>query len=419
MNLSKSRTKIALFPIFFMFFLSLDLNAQSILNKVVFSLDEKLPLKNAHILTSDTIVFTNSNGVFRLNFANYIEVFHIGYESKRFHNVDDIPDTILLVSKINILEEITINAERSIREIEKEPKYWIKNFEVFYDHLVVLKKTHFRGRSKLSLHDLEGKYLNEFNFEFKIRDIGINCIGQLFIKYNYGYLIIFVSNGKLIEGPKYTESKFEQIFENCVLYRDKQWIYQFERYNGLERNIVSIKENRDSLLKKISVPQLLRLRENYRNEIAYGAQVGTMTITDPGLNSKIREMQATSSFLDKVLLRAHHKNSFALMKDGILIANTIFDSLHYYTHEIIEKKVKIKKKDYIFNDTDRSRAFIFQVTKLKEYTLCEIDERLDFQKLLTFKEHVNKIRVCGNKVFYLIRDNTRSSVKTKIYYETI
>ena len=395
------------------------MNAQSITNKVVFSLDEDIPLKDAHILTSDTIVFTNSNGGFKLNFASYIEVFHIGYESKRFDNIDDIPDTILLVSKINTLEEVTINAERSIKEIEKEPKYWIKDFEVIYDHLVVLKKTHFRGRPKLSLHDLEGNYLSEFNYEGSIKEIGINCIGQLFIRHKYGYLIFFVSDGKLIEGPKYTRRKFEQIFKNCVLYQDKQWIYEFERYNGLERNIVSIRENRDSLIKKISLPQLLRIRENYKNEIAYGTQAETMTITDPGLNRKIREMQANSSFLDKVLLRAHRRNSFALMKDGILIANTIFDSLHYYTHEIIEKKVKIKKKDYIFNDTNKYRAYFFQSVGLKECTLSEISERLEFQKLLTIEERVKKVRVCGNKVFYLIQDYTNSSVKTKIYYETI
>ncbi|MEM9547583.1 MAG: hypothetical protein AAGA77_16505 [Bacteroidota bacterium] len=418
-----NRSKAPLITIFLlmhcMLFYSSGVNAQNVVEKVVYSLEENSPLENAHILTSDTVVFTTPNGRFKLNFDEYLEIFHIGYQSVRFERMDEIPDTIWMIRRNNTLDEITIRAERVIEEIEKEPKYWIKNFEVIYDHLVVLKKTHLRGNTKLSLYDLEGNYLNAFFFDHKIQDIIINCIGQLLVKYKNGYVVVFVSDGKIIKGPKYSRKTFRQVFGNCVLYHDKQWIYEFQRYNGLEKSIVSIKENKDSLLKKISLPQLIELKNNYREEIAYGSNVGTITTNDPSINRRIRRAQSTGDFLDKVLLKVHEKNSFAIMNEGILIANAVLDSLHLYTDEIVEKKVSITKWDKIFNDTNTERAFFLQYNGMKDYVLNVIKEDLNFKKVLTINEHVLKVRVCGNKVYYLVRDDRTNSVIPRIYFETI
>lgn len=401
-------------------FFSIRISAQdTVIGKVIYSVHDNMPLENVHILTSDTAIFTNTNGAFRLNFKEYLEIFHIGYESLRFDHLNEIPDTIWLNRKVNTLEEVTISSKRKIRKLEKEPKYWVKNFELVYNHLVVFKKAYLRGHTKLALYDLDGNYLSEIDFKYKIEDVIVNCIGQLAIKYKYGYFIFYVSNGKIIKGPKYSIKKFEQIFEDCVLFHDGQWIYEFERFNGLERNIVGIKNYKDTLLKKITLPQLMTLKEEYAGQISYGAEVGNITTNNYLINKRIRKAQVTGDFLDRILFRVHKKNSFAVMKNGILIASTMLDSLHYVTNEVVEKQFSLNKRDKVFNDIDKSKTYLLQRNSMKEYVLSEINEALNIQKLLTIKERILKVRIHGNKVFYLVQDDRRNSVKIYLYFERI
>jgi len=412
--------KPTLYLFIFIVFFSIRIDAQNpTLGIVVCSNQDKLPLENVHVLTSDTAVLTNTNGVFRLRFKEYLEIFHIGYENLRFDQLNDIPDTIWLNRKVNIIEEVTISSKREVRKLEKEPKYWVKNFELVYNHLIVFKKSYIGGHTKLALYDLDGNFLNEVDFEHDIEDVIVNCIDQLVIKYRFGYYIYFVSDGKIIKGPKYSIKKYEQIFDKCVLFHDGQWIYEFERYNGLERNIVGFKGKKDTLLKAITLTQLLELRKEYFGLIAYGEEVGTITTNNYDNNQSIRSIQENSDFLSQVVYKAHQKNSFAAMKNGILIANAEHDSLHYMANEVVEKQFEINKRDKIFNDIDKSKTYFLQRNSMKDYVLSEISEELKIQKLLTIKERILKIRIKGKKVFYLVQDDRKKSVKLYLYFERI
>jgi len=400
-------------------FITLKSNAQNTLNGVVYSVDDKTPLENVHLLTSDTAVLTKANGYFNVKFDGYLEVFHIGYESVRFRAIDQIPDTIWLTRKNNILEEVVIRSKREVQKLEKESKYWLKDFEVAYDHLIVFKKSYLGSRNKLSLYDLDGKWLDDLPIEFEIQDLVMNCIGQLFVKYKFGYEMVFVVDGQLVKGTKYKSKKFDQIYGKCVLYYDGQWIYEFERYKGLERNIVRVKEHRDTLLKKIVLSEMLILKNRYQGVVSFGQGVSAMQTDDSDVSRAIRRSQRASDFLDNVVLKANETNSFAVLKGGLLIANAELDSLHYFSSEVFEKPFTLNKGDQIFNDIDKSRTFLLQKLSRTEYELHHMDNLLATQKILTLKKDIRKLRVHDNKVFYLFQDDSQNSVKINLHFESI
>ncbi len=413
------KSTLSLFVLIIIF--SIGMNAQVIeIEKVVFSAQEKEPIRNVHVVTSNSAVYTNERGEFKIDFESFLEFSHVGYQSLIYNDIDEIPDTIWLVSKTNTLDDVTIKSKREIHKIEKVSGFAIKNFEIIDNHIVVFKKSYVGKKSKLSLYELDGYLIDELDFDYDFENIYTSCIGKTYLRDKTNCHLIQVSNGQLILGEKSSRKDLEKVFDKCVLFNRGQWIYEYEKSSGLERNIVSIRGGKDSLLKKINLEELALLKRRYQWKIDRGARIGNITTNDDLLNAEIRNMQEESDFLDNVVLTAHEENSFAVMQKGILLGNALMDSLHYLGGRIIEKSVEIGKQDFVLNNIEKSKTYIFQKNDSDQYVLCEIDERLNIQPILSIDSpKIFRLRVIDNKIFYLAQKGTNKSVKINLYFENL
>ena len=276
------------------------------------------------------------------------------------------------------------------------------------------------GKTKLSLYSLDGILLDQLDFDYDFEDMVTNCIGQSYLIDDANCFLIDVSNEELVIDSKSIRNDFEKLYEKCVLFNNGEWIYEFEKSSGLERTIVSIIDGKDSVLKKIVLDELVRLKGKYQWKIDLGSEISNITTSNALANEHIRNLQEESDFLDNVLLTVHENNSFAVMNDGVLIANAVLDSLHYIGDRAIDKSILIKQNDFILNNVEKSKAYFFQKDVGNEYALNKIDEGLNFQKTLSTKgEKFFKVRIYRDKVFYLMKESSNKSVKINLYFERI
>ena len=412
-------------PILYLFllmtFFSISISAQdTVIKKVVYGTQDNVPIESVHVLTLDATMYTNAKGEFKIIFNQFLEFSHVGYDNIIYNNIEEIPDTIWLTRNSIPLDDVTINSKREVGEIEKISKYGIKNFEIVDGHVVVFKKSYLGNKTKLSLYDLEGTLLNELSFDYDFENIVTSCTGQLFLMDETSCFLIQVSHDELVLDSKSSRKDFEKLFEKCVLYYNGEWIYEFEKSKGLERTIVSIIDGKDSVLKKIVLDELIQMKNRNQWKIDLGARMDNITTNDDGKNAYIRDRQEESDFLDKVLLTTHENNSFAVMNDGILIANSVSDSLHFIGNQVIDMSIKINKKDLILNNEDKSKAYFLQKIDTNQYSLSEIDEELNFQKILSLNgEEIFRIRVFDSQVFYLTKNDSNKSVKINLYFESL
>ena len=419
--MSLSMIKSTLYQFIIIIIFSIGINAQVIdIEKVVFDVQEKNPINNVHVLTSKSAVYTNERGEFKIKFESYLEFSHVGYNNVIYNDINEIPDTIWLNRKTNAIEDVIINSKREIRKIEKVSGFAIKNFEVINNHIVVFKKSYVGKKSKLSLYDLDGSLVDELDFDYNFENIYTSCIGKTYLRDKTNCHLIHVSNDQLILGEKSNRADLEKVFAKCVLFYNRQWIYEYEKSSGLERTIVSIRDGKDTRLKNINLKELALLKRRYQWKIDRGARVSNITTNDEFTNGEIRDMQEESDFLDNVVLKAHEENSFATMQKGILIANALMDSLHYLGDKLIEKPVEIGKQDFVLNNVEKSKTYLFQKKESDEYTLFEIDEGLNIQPIHSIEsQKIFRLRIYGNKIFYLAQAGSNRSVKINLYYENL